>query len=232
MAVDDWRVAQTWRLLQGKLLHGTPTCRVEWFILWRRIAGGLSAGQQRALAEPLLANLPSLLSVKAGRKGAGSGAHELCEVLRLLGSCEWLPTQTKVQLGDTLIARIPREKTQAVQEAQLWTLARLGARVPMYGPLNAAVPAEKVETWIAPLLTMRDPPAGLPFALMQLARRTGDRYRDLSPALRREVLDWLAVQKASPHLIELVRDGGQLESEEEGQMFGESLPRGLRIASS
>lgn len=230
MAVDDWRVAQTWRLLQGKLLHGTPTCRVEWFILWRRIAGGLSAGQQRALAEPLLANLPSLFSTKGSRKGAGSGAHELCEVLRLLGSCEWLPTETKVQLGDTLAARIPREKTQAVQEAELWTLARLGARVPMYGPLNAAVPADKVESWASPLLAMREPPAGLPFALMQLARLTGDRYRDISPAMRREVLDWLIAQGSQAHLIELVREGGQLREEEEGQMFGESLPRGLRIA--
>jgi hypothetical protein len=147
-----------------------------------------------------------------------------------LGSCEWLPTETKVQLGETLIARIPREKTQAVQEAQLWAVARLGARVPMYGPLNTAVPVEKVETWIAPLLALRDPPAGLPFTLMQLSRHIGDRYRDVSAAVRREVLDWLAVQQSPPHLIELVRDGGQLREEEEGQMFGESLPRGLRIA--
>jgi hypothetical protein len=181
------------------------------------------------LAEPLLANLPSLLAVKGSRKGAGSGAHELCEVLRLLGSCEWLPTETKAQLGDTLVARIGREKTQAVQEAQLWTLARLGARVPMYGPLNATVPVDKVESWIGPLLAIREPPAGLPFSLMQLARLTGDRYRDVSPNLRREILDWLAVQQAAPHLIELIREGGQLQEEEEGQMFGESLPRGLRI---
>ncbi len=157
MAVDDWRVAQTWRLLQGKLLHGTPTCRVEWFILWRRIAGGLSAGQQRALAEPLLANLPSLFSVKGSRKGTGSRrSRAVRSAAAARVACEWLPTETKEHLGDTLIARIPREKTQAVQEAQLWTLARLGARVPMYGPLNAAVPVEKVESWIAPLLAIRE----------------------------------------------------------------------------
>jgi hypothetical protein len=151
-------------------------------------------------------------------------------VLRLLGSCEWLPTETKSQLGDTLVARIPREKTRAVQESQLWTLARLGARVPMYGPLNAAVPVEKVESWIAPLLVLREPPDSLPFALMQLARRTGDRYRDVSSSLRCDVLDWLRIQGAPSHLIELVQQGGQLQEEEEGQMFGESLPRGLRIA--
>ncbi len=229
LAVDDWRVAQTWRLLQGKLLHGTPTCRVEWFLLWRRIAGGLSSGQQRALTEPLVANLPALYGIKGNRKGVGSGAHELCEVLRLLGSCEWLPPEMKVTLGDGLVARASREKTQAVLEAQLWTLARLGARVSMYGPLNTTVAAEQAERWIEALLALRDAPASLSFTLMQLARRTDDRYRDVAPTLRRDVLDRLIARNAPAHLIELVREGGQLEEEEQGQLFGEALPRGLRI---
>jgi hypothetical protein len=116
-----------------------------------------------------------------------------------------------------------------VQEAQLWAIARLGARVPMYGPLNATLSAEKVESWVRPLTSMRDPPAGTAFTLMQLCRRTGDRYRDVSSDTRRDVLDWLAVQQAPAHFLELVRDGGQLREEEAGQMFGESLPRGLRI---
>jgi molecular chaperone DnaK (HSP70) len=54
LAVDDWRVAETWRTLQGKLIHSTAVCRAEWWILWRRIAGGLGAGQQQAIADPLL----------------------------------------------------------------------------------------------------------------------------------------------------------------------------------
>ena len=128
-----------------------------------------------------------------------------------------------------MIERLPREKTQAVQEAQLWTIARLGARVPMYGPLNTAAPADQVERWLAALLRMRDAPPSQSFAVMQLARRTGDRYRDVSPALRQEALDWLAAQQAPQHYIELVREGGQLREEEAGQMFGESLPRGLRV---
>ena len=60
LAVDDWRVAETWRLLQGKLVHPTAACRNEWWILWRRIAGGLAAGQQQALADPLLAPVRAL----------------------------------------------------------------------------------------------------------------------------------------------------------------------------
>ena len=53
LAVDDWRVAETWRHVRGKLVHAGAS-RAESLILWRRISGGLSTGQQKALAEPVL----------------------------------------------------------------------------------------------------------------------------------------------------------------------------------
>ncbi|HEX4149915.1 MAG TPA: Hsp70 family protein, partial [Pirellulales bacterium] len=88
LALDDWRVAQTWRLLQGRLLHAGPMCRAEWWILWRRIAGGLPAGQQRALAEPLLGDLRSAQRSLAKGRGAELrlGSHEAAELWRFLGS--------------------------------------------------------------------------------------------------------------------------------------------------
>ncbi len=66
-------------------------------------------------------------------------------------------------------------------------------------------------------------------AVMQLARRTGDRYRDLPEKLRAKVLDWLAANQAPAHFLELVRSGGRLDREEQGIVFGEALPKGLRI---
>ena len=57
LAVDDWRVAETWKLLHGKLIHVTPACRAEWYILWRRIVGGMTVGQQQPLAAPLMGAL-------------------------------------------------------------------------------------------------------------------------------------------------------------------------------
>jgi hypothetical protein len=67
-------------------------------------------------------------------------------------------------------------------------------------------------------------------ALMQLARRTGDRYRDLPEKLRREVLEWLSSAGAPGRFVQLVRDGGSLDTEEQGLVFGESLPTGLRVS--
>ena len=93
--MDDWRVAETWRLVQGKLVHPTAACRMEGWILWRRIGGGLLAGQQQALAEPLLGPIRGLHRLLVGGKGRGGDfsfqPHETAEIWRLLGSLELLP---------------------------------------------------------------------------------------------------------------------------------------------
>jgi hypothetical protein len=67
-------------------------------------------------------------------------------------------------------------------------------------------------------------------AIMQMARKTGDRYRDVSPACRDKAVAWLQRSGASPHFAVLVEQVGQLERQEQSLVFGESLPRGLRIS--
>jgi molecular chaperone DnaK (HSP70) len=233
LAVDDWRVAQTWKLLQGKRAHHTPACRVEWLILWRRIAGGLNAGQQRALAEPLLAALRSSKKASGARRpDVGASSHESAEAWRLLGSLELVNVSTKIELAAAMLDLAAREKVGAVRDAALWAVGRLGARVPMYGPLNTVVGRAEAERWIVVLLAMKLPPESLMFAVMQLARRTNDRYRDIGDEVRERVSGWLDVNSAPPHYLQLVSMGGELEEEEAGLMFGESLPRGLRLAGT
>ncbi len=232
LSIDDWRVAETWRRLQGKLLHPSPACRAEWWILWRRIAGGLAAGQQQALADPLLGPIRSLHRQMTTGRGKGGefavGSHEMAEVWRLLGSLELLPAPTKLELGGILLDLLPRKKMEAVRGAIVWALGRIAARVPVYGPLNTVVPPDAAAQWIERLM---DAPydGHMPLAVMQMARRTEDRYRDLGEKPRRKVLGWLAAQGCPAHFVELVRDGGSLDEEEEGLVFGESLPKGLRL---
>jgi hypothetical protein len=66
--------------------------------------------------------------------------------------------------------------------------------------------------------------------VVQLARRTGDRYRDLDEHLRREAIDWLDGHHAPTHFAELVATVGTLDRQDPGRVFGESLPKGLQIA--
>ncbi|HVX14349.1 MAG TPA: Hsp70 family protein [Pirellulales bacterium] len=231
LAVDDWRVAQCWKLLQAKRAFHTPACRVEWLILWRRIAAGLNAGQQRALAEPLLAALRAAKKGgQARRPDVGATSHEAAEAWRLLGSLELLGVATKIEISTALVDLAGREKVGGVRDAILWAIGRLGTRVPMFGPLNTVVPPDAAEQWIQRLLEIEVDAAA--FSIVQLARRTGDRYRDVGEAVRDRVLGWLDRNSAPEHYRQLVAQGGELEEEEAGLMFGESLPRGLRLASS
>ena len=73
-------------------------------------------------------------------------------------------------------------------DQELWALARLGARVPVYGPLNCVVPRERAAALAERLLACPWPrPDAYAFALAQIARAAGDRERDLDPALRQRV---------------------------------------------
>jgi len=233
MAVDDWRVAETWRILQGKFVHASAAVRAEGWILWRRIGGGLAAGQQQAVAESLLGPVRSLhrqLTTGKGRGGDFSfGRQETAEVWRLLGSLELLPLAAKIELGNILLDLLPKRKMESARGAITWAIGRIGARVPMYGALNTVVPVEIVTDWVAKLMDLPGDPAMLRLAVMQISRRTDDRYRELPQKLRDKVLTYLERQDAPEHFLELVRDGGRLDTREQGLIFGESLPQGLRL---
>jgi hypothetical protein len=238
LAVDDWRTAQMWRLLQGKRYHHGVRVRVETLILWRRIAGGLTAGWQRTLADPLAAPLRTYLaSLRAAKAGGarkpdfGFTGHESAEVWRLLGSLELLDANLKRDAAEAALALAAKEKTAAVQDALVWAVGRFGARVPMYGPLNVVVSPDVAADWCRRLMELSTGEQAVGFALMTLARKTGDRYRDVDEGTRKAVVARLERAGASPHLRGLVAEGGTLAGEEQGRMFGESLPTGLRLTS-
>jgi len=68
-------------------------------------------------------------------------------------------------------------------------------------------------------------------ALMQLSRKTGDRFRDIDDAQRTRLLSGLATANASQHYLQLISEGGTLRDEEAGLILGETLPAGLRLAA-
>jgi hypothetical protein len=150
-------------------------------------------------------------------------------VWRLLGSLELLNPETKIGIGEMLLAQIMAKGPDVLGGAAFWSLGRVGNRVPMYGPLNTVVSSEAVENWVEQLMPKLEPNDAAVFPIVQMTRRTGDRYRDIAESLREGVLAWLRSHAALQHYIELVRTGGELRREEENLVFGESLPRGLQL---
>lgn len=221
MAVDDWRVQQTWRLLHGKLAFAASQSRTESLILWRRIAGGLSAGQQQQLAAPMLATLFG----KTGRLEL----HESNEIWRLLASLERLSVTEKIRLGDKALKELPSKKNVTLRPALLWAIGRLGSRQPAYGPLNATIPARQVESWVESLVNLDPSEPGLPLSLVQLCRKTGDRFRDLSDNVRAQAASYLESRSAAEHLVKVLTEGGSLDADEEAAVFGDTLPLGIQL---
>ncbi|MCA9157599.1 MAG: Hsp70 family protein [Planctomycetales bacterium] len=231
LAADDWRVAQTWRSVHGKLCFAAASSRNEALVLWRRIAGGFTAGQQLTVYQQVAGPLRGVLDPQRRSKGGISlSPQELVELLRLVGSLELLPKGEKSQLGQWLLELLPVKKWSACQGAMLWTLGRLGNRTPAYGPLNCVVESERVERWLSVLIGLRSTAPELKLALMLCGRRVDDRYRDVSESIRQSVVARLeSMPNPSAHAIALVRNGGRLASEEATQLLGEALPLGLTL---
>lgn len=234
MAADDWRVEELWKLLRGQVLYQHPACLAELRTLCRRISGGFSAARQRQIAAQVLPSLRQRIrQVQSGRGKGGSyasGNHEAAEIWRMLGASELLETGTRIELGAAAIDLSGRKSFAAVQRALIWAVGRMGSRVPVYGPLNTVLPTAIAEEWIRQLLQQEDlSSATVQFALMQLARRTGDRYRDVSESLRDQLSQTLQQQGASMEVLALIREGGQLTQESAGILLGEALPCGLQL---
>ena len=148
---------------------------------------------------------------------------------RAVASLERISVGAKIKLGDELVRRLDDRKARE-DAVHLWSLGRLGARAPLYGPLNTVVPASKAAAWLERLLGWRWPePDKIGFALAQLGRRTGDRSRDLDDALRVRLVLHLRSLPGGERAAILVEQVVALEAREERVAFGDTLPAGLRL---
>ena len=223
-AGDELRVNRLWRVLGAELRHPRAVqCRAEWWNLWKRIAGGLAARQQ----EHLLQQVSPALLRRGKPRGPRPGAQELREMWQAVGSCERLPAAARAELGAVLVAEAERGRAT---EPELWALARLGARAPLYGPLNCVVARDTAAAWAERLLGAAWPrPEAYAFALAQIARATGDRERDLDAALRERIARRLETAPSGQRAARLVREPVPLEAREEARLLDEALPAGLRM---
>ena len=220
---DDWRIEQLWPLWRDGVQNVAekPTWSA-WWVLWRRVAGGLAVDRQQEIAAYLK---PWVLEQGTGKKGAGPTPHGNDEMIRLLASLERLSSTDKAELGEFVLKKIGRGGVST-----WWPLGRLGARQPLAGSAHDVVTREVAARWVDKLLGADLQTAdGAPFALAHIARVTGDRARDLDEALRMKSAARLDKSGAPAHLAAMVRERVELTADDEAMAFGESLPPGLRL---
>ena len=148
--VDEWRMKQAWKLFfAGPAFPRQADARMEWWIFWRRIGGGLNAGQQNELYQVVRPYLQPAKQRKKPRyhlpKHVSDG--EMLEIWMLLANLERLPTEAKEQVGDALLLSA---STDSLRTRELWSLSRLGARTPSYGPVDRVISGKRVAAWIRP----------------------------------------------------------------------------------
>lgn len=222
---DPIRMKAVWRLFsQGASHPNQAQVRSEWWIMWRRVAAGLTPGQQRQFIQDLAAFL--IPKKSPPRK---ISPQERLEMWMAAANMEHLHAKEKMRWGRALLAELKPKKSKP---QHFWSLARFGARELLYGSVDRVVPPDAVSAWIETLLqtSWRDP-RPVAAALGQICRKTGDRTRDIDASVRDQVIQWMRgdpeKEKIMRGPIKIVSDVVPMAEQEEGVIFGEDLPTGI-----
>ena len=209
---DDFRIEQARRIYAGGLTFANQIqCEIDWWIFCGRIAGGLNRNQQGDIYQRV-----SPVLIPKQKKQQRLNASLLREMWRTAASLELLPQQTKVQLGELLLAMLKRGE---MVETAVWCLSRLGARKLFSGPINLVVAPSIASRWVESMLRLTPTPALLE-AIVHMAQITGDTARDLPPATLE------LVRRACPPEL-LPRLAGEEDLASSSRVFGEELPAGF-----
>jgi actin-like ATPase involved in cell morphogenesis len=221
-AKDPWRITKAREVYSAGLIFANSLQnRVEWLVLWQRAAAGFGTGQQRELAQRIMGELGM-----GARKPPHVNPQIARESWRLLASLERLDAATRVKIGDEVLRRLKRDEDNA---SLLWSIARCGARMPVYGPLTSVVQTSDAARWLRQLIAIKRWTPELGAALVQIGAVTGDPLRDVDDEvleLARARLRATDVEAdASRPLYEVVHPTLAGTS----RAFGEPLPDGLRL---
>ncbi len=226
---DEWRIQQAWTLYQqGLQFDKENQSWAEWWTFWRRAAGGLDETAQKKLYKDIgkFINPASARNLKIKTEIKNKSYEDM---VRLAASLESLPVETKTELANWFAKRL--EKASETQTSW-WALGRIASREPFHSGVDTVIPPEKIEKWCKLILDQDwKKNSNAAFAAVMIARKTGDRARDVPDSLRSTILEKLRAAKA-PELWQIMVDQKlALDDQESKLVFGEALPVGLKLLS-
>lgn len=215
--LDDIRIQELWRTREVGLAHPKEKrILVQWWIMWRRVAGGLTTSQQ----SDLFKNVEHLLFKEP-------------EALRLAASFEFLPASVKESLAGSLakqLAAVIRDPkggdTPALPSVSLWSLERLINRNPLYSGSAHLTSALSVQGLFDKLEDGCIKNSSLAKVFLSGFSCTNNREYDISADYKRRLESILTRHKLpATSLWEPI----ERTETEFAQIAGDSLPHGLRI---
>ena len=200
-------------------------CQVDWLVIWRRVAGGLNSALQQGMRR-YLGDL-GIGGKKVAKRLNSQLEHE---GWRLLASLEHLTGTTRAALGIELLRKLKKESSD---NAWIWSLARLGARIPLYGPLHCVVPPETAAEWIRALLDSSEVTHETAAAVVQLGRRVDDRARDISQDVTRFAVSELkSAAVVEDAFLRPLQEYIVPARSDAVRTLGDSLPVGMELEST
>ncbi|OAJ92060.1 Hsp70 family protein [Vibrio bivalvicida] len=228
-ATDSWRIEQVWGLYQQGIQFKNHQGWTDWWVFWRRIAGGLSQEQQESILADIAKYLhPGAMKNPQSAKAAQDMGYE--SMVRLAASLEHLEIEDKVLLASWCISKAINHNQ--FEQAHWWALGRLASRTPLYGSQHSVIPREQAEQWLPKLLEQnwqKEPM--IAFAAVMICRKTGDRLFDISDDYRKQVLAKLKQSKVPESWVSLVEEVKELSESESKRVFGDALPSGLTLVN-
>ena len=220
-AGDDARINELWRIHTNGLKYPGKRNQLQIYILWRRVAGGLSSQRQEAILAPELSRLRTQKNLAP-------------ELVRLAGSLERINLATKTQLLEEFLQTAHELAMKKQHSApHLAALGLLLNRSLFYAGAEFVMPAVHVEKAYGALSDLDWADAHLveiQTLFLRGARVVNDPKIDLSKSLRDKIASKLQDAGVAPSKIARLRSYVPIALADRASLFGESLPPGLVIA--
>ena len=216
--LDDARMDGAWRLRDRGLCFPGKRIKLQEYILWRRLAGGLSRERQEKVLSSELNTLRRQQNPPA-------------ELIRLAGSLERVGHEIKSELIDRFIAAAAGLAAEGKHCAPyLAALGQLLNRAPLYAGPETVVSPERVERAYEAFsdLDWADPElAEIQTLFLRAARVVDNRAVDVARPLRDRIAKKLEKCGIPPLKTARLKDFMPVERSERISLYGEALPPGL-----
>jgi molecular chaperone DnaK (HSP70) len=221
--MDPGRIDSLWRIRETGLFFPGKRIKLQEYILWRRVAGGLDRERQESI---LAADIDKIRQQK----------NPPPELIRLAGSLERIDHELKKELIDRFIATVldfAHEKKHCAP--YLAALGLLLNRAPLYAGPEAVVPPDLVERAYDALVPLdwTDPELlEIQTLFLRAARVVGNRSLDLPERRRSRIASRLEKAGVSPLRTGKLKDLMPVDRSERISLYGEALPPGLILGES
>jgi molecular chaperone DnaK (HSP70) len=222
VAADNFRIDSLWRLREQGLKFPGKRIKAQEYILWRRVAGGLTEQRHQQILAPEFDRI---------RRGKNLPP----ELIQLAGSLERLANETKTELSNLFIDaadQLAREKKHCAP--YLTALGFILSRAPFYaGPetvvspdlVDRAYEAFRIYDWTSPeLREMQN-------LFLRAARVVGNRNFDLPKALRHRIAIKLEKSGVAPQKTGKLKEFVPIGGSERISLHDEGLPPGLILGN-